>query len=169
MRTNQNFIKHQPENPAENLIVVNCHFIPPICVSRPGEGIIQLTVSARQLEGNQYLVRLVISLEPNTFLYSQDQSGDTKWHATHLEFDKARWLVYEEKATELGKRFIHTDNAYGLRPFHGNKVTFLQNIHLLCALPEISGRIYYQAFREHEILEPGEQPFKIPLKAVNNQ
>lgn len=129
------------------------------------QGILQLTVTAREWTAGHYFVRIIMSLMPGIFLYSQDQPKDMQQLATRVEFHKNGGFIHREKAIEVASRFIHSNGAFGLKPCHGNKVTFIQQIERRNDLCDIFGRVHYRAFTEDTMLEPCTEEFRIRLNS----
>jgi hypothetical protein len=152
-----------PSHIAAESLLVSGDFIGRVQMAGAKQGSLQMTVTAREWTAGNYFVRIITSLMPGTFLYSQDQPENMRQLATRIEFHKNGGFTHKDKAIEIASHFIHTDGAYGLRPSHGNKVTFIQQIERRNDLCDISGRVYYQAFTENEVLEPRTEEFRIRL------
>jgi hypothetical protein len=162
MLPDNNFKRRPPKNAVDSLLVTG-NFIGLSRIGRLNQGVSQLTVTAREWTPGHYFVRFIISLRQGTFLYSQNQPANMRSYATRIEFSKNAGFLCEENATVVGAHFIHSDGAYGLKPFMGNKITFIQQVERRNALCDIAGRIHYQAFTENIVLDPCIEDFRIRL------
>ena len=149
-------------NKADSLLV-NSEFISRDKLACPHQGILQLTVTAREWQTGQYFVRIIVSLQPGAALFSQEQPSALQHRGSRVEFMTFNRLYEKATAVEVGTRFVHSDGSIGLKPCHGDKVTFIHQLVRSKDHSNISGRFYYQAFNEDNVMKPCVENFTIPL------
>lgn len=162
MLTKNKFTHNLSYDTVDSLLVTG-DFIGKTRLTTFREGITQLTVTAREWLKGQYFVLIIVSIQPGVALYSQEQPACMRKHATRIEFNQHSGSVSRDCAIEVGTRFTLPNGAIGLRPCHGDKVTFIQQIERSNDLCDIAGKIHYQAFKEDIVLEPCIEEFRIRL------
>lgn len=152
------FAKEPPDG-----ILVSCDFIDGIRLARPNQGVGKITVTAREWQPGKYMIRVIASMQPDTYLFSQSQPDNMKKHATRIVFNKNPGFECKEGIAEVGVRHVHSSGAVGLAPCHKDKIHFIQLAEMRSDLFDISGKIYYQVFKDNLVLEPCSEQFRIRL------
>jgi hypothetical protein len=162
------FIKKSPiktcyQEPEEG-ILIHCDFISRIRIAKPDEGVLQMTVTARKWEEDQYFVRIILSMDQDCLLFSQHQPVETRHYATQIEFSDNAGIECINGLAESGTK-VSAYGGKGLKPHPGSdKITFIQLIKEKGKYPSVSGRIHYRAFKQRVIHKPCMEQFQITLR-----